>query len=148
MKCGFKELILSVIQPTIILFPSTPMLSLIIIFTADLESKRIRTDVSNYWTKSKTNCQAQDFYQPLVEAAQSSRVTYLFISLLWTIKKLLKFLWYTISDLFVTLLDFRNAGFDPAVIRVDPYGNVLYFHADKASPLAWEIDHWFPCPST
>ncbi|EEF44715.1 conserved hypothetical protein [Ricinus communis] len=38
-----------------------------------------------------------------------------------------------------------NAGFDPAVIRVDPYGNVLYLHADKASPLAWDIDHWFPC---
>ncbi|KAF5726905.1 plectin [Tripterygium wilfordii] len=38
-----------------------------------------------------------------------------------------------------------NAGFDPAVIRVDPYGNVLYFHADSASPLAWDIDHWFPC---
>ncbi|KAF2282993.1 hypothetical protein GH714_043055 [Hevea brasiliensis] len=38
-----------------------------------------------------------------------------------------------------------NAGFDPAVIRVDPYGNVLYFHADRASPLAWDIDHWFPC---
>ncbi|XP_015872226.3 uncharacterized protein LOC107409301 [Ziziphus jujuba] len=38
-----------------------------------------------------------------------------------------------------------NAGFDPAVIRVDPYGNVLYYHADSASPLAWDIDHWFPC---
>ncbi|KAI4324695.1 hypothetical protein MLD38_030159 [Melastoma candidum] len=38
-----------------------------------------------------------------------------------------------------------NAGFDPAVIRVDPYGNVVYYHADSASPLAWEIDHWFPC---
>ncbi|KAJ8755946.1 hypothetical protein K2173_024491 [Erythroxylum novogranatense] len=38
-----------------------------------------------------------------------------------------------------------NAGFDPAVIRVDSYGNVVYFHADKASPLAWDIDHWFPC---
>ncbi|KAI4331470.1 hypothetical protein MLD38_029659 [Melastoma candidum] len=37
-----------------------------------------------------------------------------------------------------------NAGFDPAVIRVDPYGNVVYYHADSASPLAWEIDHWFP----
>lgn len=42
----------------------------------------------------------------------------------------------------------RNAGFDPAVIRVDPFGNVLYFHADSASPLAWDIDHWFPCSST
>ncbi|KAG6428003.1 hypothetical protein SASPL_112251 [Salvia splendens] len=38
-----------------------------------------------------------------------------------------------------------NAGFDPEIIRVDPYGNVLYFHADAASPLAWDIDHWFPC---
>ncbi|KAJ3701258.1 hypothetical protein LUZ61_004963 [Rhynchospora tenuis] len=38
-----------------------------------------------------------------------------------------------------------NAGFDPALFRVDPYGNVLYLHADKASPLSWEIDHWFPC---
>ncbi|CAM8983114.1 unnamed protein product [Rhodiola kirilowii] len=38
-----------------------------------------------------------------------------------------------------------NAGFDPAIFRVDPYGNVLYYHADSASPLAWEIDHWFPC---
>ncbi|MED6209538.1 hypothetical protein PIB30_055667, partial [Stylosanthes scabra] len=39
----------------------------------------------------------------------------------------------------------RNAGFDPEVIRVDGYGNVLYYHADSASPLAWDIDHWFPC---
>ncbi|KAL6494100.1 hypothetical protein OROGR_032009 [Orobanche gracilis] len=38
-----------------------------------------------------------------------------------------------------------NAGFDPEVIRVDAYGNVLYYHADAASPLAWDIDHWFPC---
>ncbi|GAV69179.1 hypothetical protein CFOL_v3_12680 [Cephalotus follicularis] len=38
-----------------------------------------------------------------------------------------------------------NAGFDPAVIRIDPYGNVLYYHADSASPLAWDFDHWFPC---
>ncbi|CAN8270190.1 unnamed protein product [Cochlearia groenlandica] len=37
-----------------------------------------------------------------------------------------------------------NAGFDPAVIRIDPYGNVVYFHADSASPLAWGYDHWFP----
>lgn len=41
----------------------------------------------------------------------------------------------------------RNAGFDPATFRVDPYGNVLYYHADSASPLAWDIDHWFPCSS-
>ncbi|WOH09815.1 hypothetical protein DCAR_0729274 [Daucus carota subsp. sativus] len=38
-----------------------------------------------------------------------------------------------------------NAGFDPATFRVDQYGNVLYYHADPASPLAWSIDHWFPC---
>eukprot|EP01018_Ginkgo_biloba_P004058 Gb_34647 [translate_table: standard] len=37
-----------------------------------------------------------------------------------------------------------NAGFDPAKFRVDPYGNVLYLHADPASPLSWEVDHWFP----
>ncbi|GFP80896.1 hypothetical protein PHJA_000232900 [Phtheirospermum japonicum] len=39
----------------------------------------------------------------------------------------------------------RNAGFDPEIIRVDPFGNVVYYHADAASPLAWDIDHWFPC---
>ncbi|CAO2161285.1 unnamed protein product [Urochloa humidicola] len=38
-----------------------------------------------------------------------------------------------------------NAGFDPALFRVDAFGNVLYLHADSASPLAWDIDHWFPC---
>ncbi|XP_039846287.1 uncharacterized protein LOC120705821 isoform X2 [Panicum virgatum] len=38
-----------------------------------------------------------------------------------------------------------NAGFDPALFRVDAYGNVLYLHADSASPLGWDIDHWFPC---
>ncbi|KAJ4958098.1 hypothetical protein NE237_025209 [Protea cynaroides] len=38
-----------------------------------------------------------------------------------------------------------NAGFDPEKFRVDPFGNVLYYHADSASPLSWEIDHWFPC---
>ncbi|XP_043726200.1 uncharacterized protein LOC122672776 [Telopea speciosissima] len=38
-----------------------------------------------------------------------------------------------------------NAGFDPEIFRVDPYGNVLYYHADSASPLSWNIDHWFPC---
>ncbi|XP_071733457.1 uncharacterized protein [Rutidosis leptorrhynchoides] len=52
--------------------------------------------------------------------------------------------------IFVTLLwkqlnHLGNAGFDPETFRVDPCGNVLYFHADSASPLAWEIDHWFPC---
>ncbi|XP_047316944.1 eukaryotic translation initiation factor 5B-like [Impatiens glandulifera] len=38
-----------------------------------------------------------------------------------------------------------NAGFDPETFRIDPYGNVLYYNADPDSPLAWEIDHWFPC---
>ncbi|XP_020269724.1 myosin-3 [Asparagus officinalis] len=38
-----------------------------------------------------------------------------------------------------------NAGFDPELFRVDPFGNVLYLHADSASPLAWDVDHWFPC---
>ncbi|CAL0324145.1 unnamed protein product [Lupinus luteus] len=50
-----------------------------------------------------------------------------------------------ISILWKQLSHLGNAGFDPAVIRVDTYGNVLYFHADSASPLAWDIDHWFPC---
>ncbi|KAF4399712.1 hypothetical protein G4B88_022795 [Cannabis sativa] len=54
------------------------------------------------------------------------------------IKLFVSLLWKQLSHL-------GNAGFDPAVIRVDPYGNVLYFHADSASPLAWDIDHWFPC---
>lgn len=49
--------------------------------------------------------------------------------------------------IFLLFFNFRNAGFDPTVIRVDPYGNVLYYHADSASPLAWDIDHWFPCSS-
>uniref|UniRef100_A0A0D3G7J1 rRNA N-glycosidase n=1 Tax=Oryza barthii TaxID=65489 RepID=A0A0D3G7J1_9ORYZ len=39
-----------------------------------------------------------------------------------------------------------NARFDPALFRVDAYGNVLYLHADTASPLAWDIDHWFHVP--
>ncbi|XP_074312598.1 uncharacterized protein LOC141648051 isoform X1 [Silene latifolia] len=50
-----------------------------------------------------------------------------------------------ISILWKQLNHLGNAGFDPAMFRVDPYGNVLYFHADSASPLAWAIDHWFPC---
>ncbi|XP_068304070.1 intracellular protein transport protein USO1 [Pyrus communis] len=50
-----------------------------------------------------------------------------------------------VSLLWKQLNHLGNAGFDPAVIRVDSYGNVLYFHADSASPLAWDIDHWFPC---
>ncbi|GAB2250201.1 hypothetical protein Droror1_Dr00013560 [Drosera rotundifolia] len=56
----------------------------------------------------------------------------------------------TKPSIFVSLLwkqlnHLGNAGFDPALFRVDPYGNVLYYHADLASPLAWDIDHWFPC---
>ncbi|XP_062154351.1 uncharacterized protein LOC133862535 [Alnus glutinosa] len=50
-----------------------------------------------------------------------------------------------VSLLWKQLNHLGNAGFDPTVIRVDPYGNVLYYHADLASPLAWDIDHWFPC---
>ncbi|XP_061347098.1 uncharacterized protein LOC133292668 [Gastrolobium bilobum] len=50
-----------------------------------------------------------------------------------------------VSILWKQLSHLGNAGFDPAVIRVDAYGNVLYYHADSASPLAWDIDHWFPC---
>ncbi|XP_048139363.1 uncharacterized protein LOC115738083 isoform X3 [Rhodamnia argentea] len=60
--------------------------------------------------------------------AKPTAKTKIFISLLWK-----------------QLNHLGNAGFDPAVIRVDPYGNVLYYHADSASPLAWVIDHWFPC---
>ncbi|KAL9828852.1 hypothetical protein AtNW77_Chr3g0172321 [Arabidopsis thaliana] len=50
-----------------------------------------------------------------------------------------------LSLLWKQLNHLGNAGFDPAVIRIDPYGNVVYFHADSASPLAWSFDHWFPC---
>ncbi|XP_014498770.1 myosin-2 [Vigna radiata var. radiata] len=50
-----------------------------------------------------------------------------------------------VSVLWKQLRHLGNAGFDPAVIRVDGYGNVIYYHADSASPLAWDVDHWFPC---
>lgn len=50
-----------------------------------------------------------------------------------------------VSLLWKQLNHLGNAGFDPSTFRVDPYGNVLYYHADSTSPLAWEIDHWFPC---
>ncbi|XP_022720906.1 protein lava lamp-like [Durio zibethinus] len=53
-------------------------------------------------------------------------------------KIFINLLWKQLSHL-------GNAGFDPEEIRVDPYGNVLYYHADSASPLAWDIDHRFPC---
>jgi len=47
---------------------------------------------------------------------------------------------------FTSAMECRNAGFDPAKFRVDPYGNVVYWNADPSSPLAWDIDHWFPYP--
>ncbi|KAL2536539.1 hypothetical protein Fot_17930 [Forsythia ovata] len=50
-----------------------------------------------------------------------------------------------VSLLWKKLNHLGNAGFDPEMFRVDPYGNVLFYHADSASPLAWDIDHWFPC---
>lgn len=50
-----------------------------------------------------------------------------------------------VSLLWKQLNHLGNAGFDPEIFRVDAYGNVLYYHADPASPLAWDIDHWFPC---
>ncbi|KAL2332426.1 hypothetical protein Fmac_020007 [Flemingia macrophylla] len=50
-----------------------------------------------------------------------------------------------VSVLWKQLRHLGNAGFDPAVIRVDGSGNVVYYHADSASPLAWDVDHWFPC---
>ncbi|KAL5716477.1 hypothetical protein ACHQM5_018162 [Ranunculus cassubicifolius] len=50
-----------------------------------------------------------------------------------------------LSLLWKQLNHLGNAGFDPAKFRVDPYGNVVYYYADSASPLAWDIDHWFPC---
>ncbi|KAL2332423.1 hypothetical protein Fmac_020004 [Flemingia macrophylla] len=49
-----------------------------------------------------------------------------------------------VSVLWKQLRHLGNAGFDPAVIRVDGSGNVVYYHADSASPLAWDVDHWFP----
>ncbi|CAH9056413.1 unnamed protein product [Cuscuta epithymum] len=54
------------------------------------------------------------------------------------VKIFVRLLWKQLNHL-------GNAGFDPEIFRVDPYGNVLYYHADSASPLGWSIDHWFPC---
>ncbi|KAJ8553401.1 hypothetical protein K7X08_024079 [Anisodus acutangulus] len=66
---------------------------------------------------------------PIVDPnAQPNTKPKIFLSLLWK-----------------QLNHLGNAGFDPEVFRVDSYGNVLYYHADSASPLAWAIDHWFPC---
>lgn len=48
------------------------------------------------------------------------------------------------EELWQQLDHLGNAGFDPAKFRVDSYGNVVYWNADPSSPLAWEIDHWFP----
>ncbi|KAG0621493.1 hypothetical protein M758_3G024700 [Ceratodon purpureus] len=48
------------------------------------------------------------------------------------------------EDLWQQLDHLGNAGFDPSKFRVDPYGNVVYWNADPSSPLAWDIDHWFP----
>lgn len=50
------------------------------------------------------------------------------------------------EELWQQLDHLGNAGFDPAKFRVDPYGNVVYWNADTSSPLAWDIDHWFPFP--
>ncbi|KAI0502287.1 hypothetical protein KFK09_017234 [Dendrobium nobile] len=48
------------------------------------------------------------------------------------------FLWEKLDHL-------GNAEFEPALFRVDCFGNLVYRNADPASPLAWDIDHWFPC---
>lgn len=48
------------------------------------------------------------------------------------------------EELWQQLDHLGNAGFDPSKFRVDPYGNVVYWNADPSSPLAWDIDHWFP----
>ncbi|XP_055827322.1 uncharacterized protein LOC129895614 [Solanum dulcamara] len=69
-----------------------------------------------------------DMFPTIDPNAQPSTKPKIFMSLLWK-----------------QLSHLGNAGFDPEVFRVDSYGNVLYYHADSASPLAWEIDHWFPC---
>ncbi|KAG0599265.1 hypothetical protein M758_12G138900 [Ceratodon purpureus] len=50
------------------------------------------------------------------------------------------------EELWQQLDHLGNAGFDPAKFRVDPYGNVVYWNADPSSPLAWDIDYWFPHP--
>lgn len=76
-------------------------------------------------------CRVKEFEElfPIIDPkAKPTAKPKIFVSLLWK-----------------QLNHLGNAGFDPATFRVDPYGNVLYFHADSASPLAWEIDHWFPC---
>ncbi|CAF2154926.1 BnaA01g28640D [Brassica napus] len=76
-----------------------------------------------------SRCREADQMFPVIDPkARPTTKPKIFLSLLWK-----------------QLNHLGNAGFDPAVIRIDPYGNVLYFHADSASPLAWGFDHWFPC---
>ncbi|ESQ48405.1 hypothetical protein EUTSA_v10020202mg [Eutrema salsugineum] len=76
-----------------------------------------------------SRCREVDQMFPVIDPkARPTTKPKIFLSLLWK-----------------QLNHLGNAGFDPAVIRIDPYGNVLYFHADSASPLAWGFDHWFPC---
>jgi hypothetical protein len=48
------------------------------------------------------------------------------------------------EELWQQLDHLGNAGFDPAKFRVDAYGNVVYWNADPSSPLAWEVDYWYP----
>ncbi|KAF2566073.1 hypothetical protein F2Q68_00024297 [Brassica cretica] len=75
-----------------------------------------------------SRCREVDKMFPVIDPkARPTTKPKIFLSLLWK-----------------QLNHLGNAGFDPAVIRIDPYGNVLYFHADSASPLAWGFDHWFP----
>ncbi|CAN6925872.1 unnamed protein product [Brassica oleracea] len=75
-----------------------------------------------------SRCREADQMFPVIDPkARPTTKPKIFLSLLWK-----------------QLNHLGNAGFDPAVIRIDPYGNVLYFHADSASPLAWSFDHWFP----
>ncbi|KAJ0238528.1 Trichohyalin [Hirschfeldia incana] len=79
--------------------------------------------------KESSRCREADQMFPVIDPkARPTTKPKIFLSLLWK-----------------QLNHLGNAGFDPAVIRIDPYGNVLYFHADSASPLAWGFDHWFPC---
>ncbi|KAJ4870534.1 Uncharacterized protein Rs2_26320 [Raphanus sativus] len=76
-----------------------------------------------------SRCREADQMFPVIDPkARPTTKPKIFLSLLWK-----------------QLNHLGNAGFDPAVIRIDPYGNVVYFHADSASPLAWSFDHWFPC---
>ena len=55
-----------------------------------------------------------------------------------------QFICLHLSENICSIYQCRNAGFDPALFRVDIYGNVIYWKAHEGSPLAWSIDHWFP----